>query len=513
MARKKHWLPLLLLLLLAPMVYVLWQGVLRRRPPYNPASSHLSPGESRQSSAPLLPGRQGPVYVPAGEAKLSEYGMRADYVMTGSVLSEEGEALPGAAVSLHPTGLSRITFEWPAALLTQTCDNQGRYTIQLGSPLHAFVVIRAEGYAQKEEEIDFLEPGMLVRDYRLRIAPACVSGYVRTKDGKPVPGAVVVASSGSLRTTLNHSWFSLVTATADKSGRYEIRGIPEGFTVVAAGSATHLAAQEEIDDLKKGNCERISFRLDAGIRIAFVVKNRRGEVIPQGGTAGNGLGEVVFTVPAERGPFEYTVKARGYRDKTIILDPTSPPAEVVLDDGPVLSARVVTATDAPLVGAKVDAGSSGVALTDPMGRFSLNVSSASAIGITVTKPGFIRRRLSFDLSRPALPDEKIVLAESEGGIYGRVAYDDGLPVTRFRMTLSTIREEPRSMMYERDFENNDGVFSITDLPVGTYDLNVDTLPYSRAVSRQSASVKRVEIRKAYYYGEVLVLFPRINEKK
>ena len=81
------------------------------------------------------------------------------------------------------------------------------------------------------------------------------------------------------------------------------------------------------------------------------------------------------------------------------------------------------------------------------------------------------------------------------------------------MTLSTIREEPRSMMYERDFESNDGVFSITDLPVGTYDLNVDTLPYSRVVSRQSASVKRVEIRKAYYYGEVLVLFPRINEKK
>ena len=284
------------------------------------------PVKTSSPPRPSSPGRQAAPYVPAGVASTISRitACAADYVMTGKVLSEEGEALQGATVSLHQTGLSRITFEWPAALLTQMCDNQGRYTIQLDSPLHAFVVIRAEGYAQKEEEIDFLEPGMLAKDYRLRIAPACVSGYVRTKDGKPVPGAVVVASSGSLSTTLDRSWFSLVTATADKSGRYEIRGIPEGFTVVAAVSATHHAAQEEIDDLKKGNCKRISFRLDAGIRIAFVVKNRRGEVIPQGGTVGNGLGEVVFTVPAEKGPFEYTVKARGYRDKTIILDPTVP---------------------------------------------------------------------------------------------------------------------------------------------------------------------------------------------
>jgi len=128
-------------------------------------------------------------------------------------------------------------------------------------------------------------------------------------------------------------------------------------------------------------------------------------------------------------------------------------------------------------------------------------------------PGFSWSGTSFDLSRPVLPDEKIVLAESEGGIHGRVTYDDGLPVTRFRMTISTIREEPRSSIYERDFESNDGVFSIADLPAGTYDLAVDTLPYSRAISRQSASVDRIEIRKGYYYGEILVLFPRVNVKK
>ena len=143
-----------------------------------------------------------------------------------------------------------------------------------------------------------------------------------------------------------------------------------------------------------------------------------------------------------------------------------------------------------------------------MGRFSLNVPSESRIGITVTKPGFIQRRLSLEMSGLVPADGKIVLEESNGGIFGRVTYDEGQPVTRFRMTISTIREEARSLMYERDFESNDGVFSVTDLPVGTYDLNIDTLPYTRAMSRQSGSIKRVEIRKGYYYGEILVLFPR-----
>ena len=66
---------------------------------------------------------------------------------------------------------------------------------------------------------------------------------------------------------------------------------------------------------------------------------------------------------------------------------------------------------------------------------------------------------------------------------------------------------------ERDFEGNDGVFSVTDLPVGTYDLEIGTLPYSRAISRQFQMIRGVEIRKGFYYGEVLVQFPRVNEKK
>jgi hypothetical protein len=522
MQRKKRWLPLLLLLilLLALMPYVPWQKILSWQEILNSASSHadaganpqFNHGASQPSSAPFQVGSQGPVYVPAGEARLRDYGMRTDYVIAGRVLSEEGEPLPGTTVSIHKTGLSRITFEWPAPLLTQTCDNQGRYAIQLDSPLHAFVVIRAQGYAQKEEEIDVLQPGTLARNYRLRTAPACVRGYVRAKDEKPIPGAVVVVGSASFYTTLDRSYFSLVTATTDNSGAYEIHGIPEGNTLVAAVSPTHNRAQEQIDGLKKGGCERVNFALAPGIRIAFVVKNRRGKVIPRGGYVDNGLGEVVFTVPADKRPFKYTVKAPCYRDKTILLDPRSVPSEVVLDDGPVFYGRVVTAADDPVQGAKVDAGDSVVALTDPTGRFSLNVSSESHFWITVTKPGFMRRELSFDMRKPVPTDKKIVLNESEGGIFGRAIYDDGMPVTRFRM-LVWRHEGSCGEGCERDFEGNDGVFSVTDLPVGTYDLEIGTLPYSRAISRQFQMIKGAEIRKGFYYGEVLIQFPRVNEKK
>jgi hypothetical protein len=74
-------------------------------------------------------------------------------------------------------------------------------------------------------------------------------------------------------------------------------------------------------------------------------------------------------------------------------------------------------------------------------------------------------------------------------------------VRRFRVSLSSASGEPQDAIYERDFENDGGMFSVTDVPPGTYDLTIESLPYSISSPRQRLK-NRVEIRKGFFFGEI-----------
>ena len=52
-----------------------------------------------------------------------------EWTMTGTVKSDEGQPLPGATVSLYPYGPQIPDWRWPEPLLTEICDQNGRYTI------------------------------------------------------------------------------------------------------------------------------------------------------------------------------------------------------------------------------------------------------------------------------------------------------------------------------------------------------------------------------------------------
>jgi protocatechuate 3,4-dioxygenase beta subunit len=462
-----------------------------------------------------------PVYVPLADAKIRGDYRETGYFLTGKVSSEQGEVLPGAMVSIHasrPDFLDFLSTEWPAPVISQICDSEGQYTIRLSSPMSARVTIRKEGFAQNYEEMDFISPGSIVRNHRLRPAPACVEGHVFDEGGKPVADASVSVGVGGIVMVMPNSRISAVPGRTDASGKYTIRAVPEGRVGVSALGPGFLIEYESTQ-AKAGDCSRVDFHLRESLLFSFIVKNRRGEVLSK---AGAGIakwddsefcyveqGVLKSAIVPQPGPFDFTVRAEGYKPKSVRADANALPIEVVLDDLEMLefNGRVVTEWGEPVPGATVTI-DQWIVGTDNEGRFS-KVISSSAPRIKVSKPGYIEQSEIGHLSSNAsAPEMEIRLRQSQGGIYGRVVDDAGKPMERFQITFSG-----GPGRYIRGFESNQGIFSVTDIPAGTYDLYIEAMPYAPLESQvmQRLQIKSVEIRRGHFYGELLIQFPPLKK--
>jgi protocatechuate 3,4-dioxygenase beta subunit len=202
MARnRRRWLWLLLLLLF---IFLLWHNSGQQK--YKTAKSStvsVDPGKmaNRSDHPPneirnpqeLPPGaRRTPAYVRPGDVRLREYDQPIDFIFTGRVTSEQGEPLPGVMVSLHNSRPEFPNYQWLEAIISQTSDAEGHFSIAMRSPVRACVSIRKEGFTQKEDLVDFSDQATIVKSYRLFPAPACVEGYVLDHRGIPVAGAAIL---------------------------------------------------------------------------------------------------------------------------------------------------------------------------------------------------------------------------------------------------------------------------------------------------------------------------------
>ncbi len=118
----------------------------------------------------------------------------------------------------------------------------------------------------------------------------------------------------------------------------------------------------------------------------------------------------------------------------------------------------------------------------------------------VVIPGFIEQPGGRLDSETPNAEVIISLKRGEGGIYGRVVDEAGKPVKRFHMVLTT----ETWIRYQRDFDNDDGVFSVADVPAGIYDISFRSVPINTREPFLSGTLllKRIEIRRGYYYGEI-----------
>ena len=534
-----------LVLLLLPILLLLWYAIYRNpSAPAGKSPATVSDREHRLRSErhivypaqPLEPG-----YVPFSRMETGVPDSETEYVLAGKITTDQDIPLAGATVSLMP-GEARFSQLGPDPLaksaneqapgLSASSDDQGDYRISSAQPIRNLVVIRKEGYVTIENIQNVTVPGTVVRNYWMWRAPACVEGRVLDDAGNPIGGASV--SAGLLMQNgyvWENSMLQPVEATTDSSGRYAIYNLPDSELNVPRISYPPLQQQQaqgngrvtvrnrgfvgETRGLRfvAGPCARADFRLRAARVVAFRVKDRRGEVIPQArietSLAGNfwtdDHGLATLNLPVDAPTLGCAIFASGFKAKTVTIDTKVPPSEVVLDDADRLTGRVLDQSGVPLFGARVFAGgtslpsdvglrNNGSAETDPDGRFSLALSFPPATSITASKDGYNQERV--DLSGNSSSYVEIRLARADTGIFGTAVDENGRPARRFMITALAYEE---GYVVTQTFESDDGRFIMMGLKDYTLYLKAETMtaPY------QQAHIDQLELRKGTYYGPLL----------
>jgi hypothetical protein len=524
--KGKHWLWLILFL---PVFFLIR---LKSRDPISAPVEEVSPPvvKTQPAAPPAIPavarfGRSAPSYIPIRMARLQDYEPQGGCVLTGRVSNEQDAPLPGASVSLYSSS-SKAKFpdySWPAPMISSMCDADGRYIIVVKEPMQATVVVRMQDYSTKEEDIGFAGLGPIRRDYQLLPAPACIEGDVRDATGKPVPRAYLLGAPSDIESGKGQR-FSLAAQQSDSSGRFVLRGLPVLPGVVLAFSEGYLPLSKKLA-FQAGDCARAELILQKGMSFTFVVKNTRGIPIPNPSAMGSQAGGdekgiITITMPPDSGPNQCQIRATGYQSKLVSIDPNAPPSEVVLEEAPTLKGRVVDDEGYPVAQANVRLFGESSVITDEAGRFLIYLSNPESPQrvISVKKPGY-SDLLSLDpvkqwatessLADP-IPELEIRLERAgQGGFFGRVVDAEGSPVRRFAVSLAPKVGAGQT----RSFENDDGLFAVRDIPAGTYHVTIYTTPASRTVEVKRVSLDSIEIRKGFFYGEIVAQFPPATEKK
>jgi hypothetical protein len=191
---------------------------------------------------------------------------------------------------------------------------------------------------------------------------------------------------------------------------------------------------------------------------------------------------------------------------------------VVLEDEETFTGTVITAKGEPVQGARVTviqatkpggtspAGGlpsamvfptpgSPQAETDQGGRFSVRLSMPYVSEVRVTKEGYKEERVLLNADR-SVCSVVVRLDSMETGVIGHVVNAEGKPVTRF--IISLLGSNPDVRTYQREIEDSDGRFLVSDVQPGAYRI------YAQPVSAKWGITmpQEVTLRRGYFFGEV-----------
>jgi len=493
-------------------------GCKSKSPVEQPAekSSENEPGTAKDAPPPA--------YMPIREAALREFETGSEYTISGRVTNDMMEPLAGTTVAAYGFALrwTPPAFEQSAPIETQVCDDSGNYLIRLRMPANLWITIKMEGYAPVVSFLPVRDTRQTVRDFQLQAAGAMLSGIVSDKKDRPIAGVLVVANIPPFTLLADSVVFMPMAQITDAAGRFTFDGLPIGDVSLVAG-ARGYAEQEALSPLKRGANDLVNFSLPPAAPISIAVKNSRGDALPFATATAPGYfkiagadqrGVIEVSVPAEVAPFDCTIAAEGSQSSTILMDPKTPPASVVLEDRPLLKGRVTAESGEAVAGALVNVFGTGGAqgkfdgavITDKTGRFELALAYPPVREIRISRTGYFDQRIAFDRSKPAPPEASVRMKQVETGLFGRVIDYRGIPVKRFILHLKSTKAGGRD--FQRSFSSGNGRYVVTDVQPGTYDLVIQSVANSTAEDVQLVRLDQLEIRKGFLVGEVVSQLPK-----
>ncbi len=378
-----------------------------------------------------------------------------------------------------------------------TTDAAGRARIA-GVPVDYYdVVAWAPGYGRAHSWF-FMPEGATAHTETIELrAGAAVGGVVVDAAGAPVADARVLYKSTNAWSVSADERYDAVVTGAD--GRFRVPALPAGTYWFNAHHA-ELAPGSSRPVTLDGVNERtdVEVRMAPGGVIAGHVVDASGKPVPSAavrvaGTGRNRWSRQVFA--DDGGAFELRALPRRelvlgalhddaaspqvtvnltdtaeMRDLTVTLSVTGRIAGVVVDSAgePVEGAQVWAVPQRPgdnwwaVRGLQRE-------LTDAGGRFELRGLDDGRYVLRANPPAVVAKGFAWmrNETTAAVGDTDVrIELEATGGIEGVVAFEDGTAPEAF-----TVRIGP-DWMPPRPFANDDGAFSIADLPPGVYPLLV-----------------------------------------
>lgn len=425
-------------------------------------------------------------------------------VLVGNVSNARREAVIGATVSLYE--LQEPTGEFDGLLEQVLSDHTGSYSMAIVKGVKAYLVVKAEGYAEVAQWIEVDSVRTLQRDFVLQPATSSLSGKVTDEARRPIAGAWVLASPVGVSIGAGGASIVPRTVSTDSAGTYRMIGLPAKSFMVAA-SASGYAVQSEGLRISEDEEADVDFTLKSERTIEVTVSSTSSDILPGASATCAGL---MFPFPAnEDGAIEIPVRkgslktlachfgAAGFKSRTVEIDPVNPPNRITLVPAELYEGEVVSDDGQPVQDARMtlrcgDSHSfdSVSAVTDKTGRFEVYPPTSPVWEVSIRARGYLPHR--HRSTAPIPTASTFTLTPSEASLHGRATWSDGSPLDSFAITAWQENDATTSLdaAEGRTSESaasihvagkRDGTFYIPDLERGRYRLRLTYFPTTGTV--------------------------------
>lgn len=408
--------------------------------------------------------------------------------LAGRVTSEDGEPVTGARLrlsrALPPPGTVGVAPLPEEAPRSTSSDARGRFRFTGLAPGEVEIEVEAEGFQRTEPRRLTIKEQGATEDLLLVLARgAIVEGHLRSRDGEPVPGALVRVGP--------------VRSSSDGDGFYHLAGVPPGTYLLSVRHLEYEMVKRRLTVQPGINVRDVT--LPAGWPVAGRVVDDEDEPVPGAvlllrsrGMAGMreyraaGDGDGRFELPrVVDGHYRVEASHPGYvTGRAAVLDVNGGPVEGVevrLFRGTTLEGRLLGLAEAELAGAQVEAvwgeqapgeGAWGEApLTgrvDYAGNYEIRGLGPGVWQVRAWLPGS-GRQAEARVVVPAGGRRQVHDLEFSGDLTltGQVLFD-GMPLSETHVSLLGREVASRRSA----ITDHDGRFRVEDLEPGRYRLNL-----------------------------------------